>query len=92
MQIFLISIITHKPIHTFYFLFSCGRISKTEIPKSGITESKTMRIKMLTVHFKIDLEIMLDQFEHMKVGRDHGQSQIPWNMEDFGLGEELNQA
>ena len=51
-----------------------------------------MRIKMLTVHFKIDLEIMLDQFEHMKVGRDHGQSQIPWNMEDFGLGEELNQA
>lgn len=90
MQIFLISIITHKPIHTFCFLFSCGRISKREIPKSGITESKTMHIKMLIVHLKIDLETMLDQSEYMGMERGHGQSQVPWNMEDFGSGQNLN--
>lgn len=70
------SIITHKPIHTFYFLYSCGRISKREIPKSGITKSKTMHIKMLTVHPKIDLETMLDSFEYTGMERGHGQSKF----------------
>lgn len=39
-----------------FFLLFCRKISIEEIPKSGITKSKTINVKMLTVYLKIGLE------------------------------------
>lgn len=54
--------ITHKPVHALFniyiFLLPCGKITVGgEIPKLGITASKTTHITTLTVHLKIGLEI-----------------------------------
>lgn len=67
-----------------------GRISIGETPNSGITESKTMHIKMLTVPLKTGFGNILNQCEDLKVERGHGQSQVPWAQEDFRSGEGLD--
>lgn len=51
------------------FLPSHGRISIGEIPKSGISKSKTMHISMLMVHFQIGLENILNPLEYMGSGK-----------------------
>lgn len=43
-------------MNVLYFLPSCGGICIGAIPKSRIIESKTLHIKILTMHLKIGLE------------------------------------
>lgn len=90
LQIFLISIIAHKPVHVLYFSFSWRWISIGEIPQSGITKSKTLLIKMLTVHLKILLESTLNQREYMRLERGHGKSQVAEDTEYFRPREDLD--
>lgn len=90
LQIFLTSIIAHKPVHVLYFSFSWRWISIGEIPQSGITKSKTLLIKMLTVHLKILLESTLNQREYMRLERGHGKSQVAEDTEYFRPREDLD--